>query len=733
MFDLSNLNSQQLLAVKTIDGPVLVVAGAGTGKTHVITSRIAYIVIEAGVLPNKILAITFTNKAADEMKKRINHFVPDAIFNWIGTYHSICTKILRDDIDKIGRNKIFTIIDADDQLTIIKNIIKTKNISLPAPFSAKNVRSWINQIKSILADFNELSEEITFNQIKIYDSSLIKIIKLIYDEYNHHLVINNCLDFDDLINFTYQVLKDNVQVREKWQTKFSYILVDEFQDTSYKQFMIIQYLTNPTTNNIFVVGDQNQTIYTWRGAYSGIFHDFAQWQKNYQKIELIKNYRSTPKILSVANSLIVHNGEKFGVSLSPVNQNNYDVECFIGECVNDEASFVTQKIKELKKSGIQYDKMMILYRTNSCSKSIEDNLIANGIPYTIFGGIEFYQRVEIKDLISYLKVIYKPDDLSYLRIINVPKRSIGNETIAKINQWASENNSSFINALHQIDLIDHLQDAIKNRIKSFLQFIKQLQEKMIKVKPQVAIKTIVNETKYFDYLKDEYKEYDDRYENVLELQNSINYFFTTKNNLTFVDFINEINLNMSLTKAKKLNEPCVQLMTIHLAKGKENDVVFLYNFNDGKIPNSKSLNDEQDLQEERRIAYVGLTRAINYLYLTCTNEVFAKNFFGHFKTKPSRFLKEIGQNNYKIIGKKIVSISDWQGQVFNSQQSSFQPKEMYTKTPYKFKVGDQIIHTIFGLGIVLDVNGNYLEVSFKKPHGKQTLMANHKAIKRVIN
>lgn len=716
MIDLSTLNPQQKKAVTIVAGPVLVIAGAGTGKTHVITTRIAYLINECGIAPQKILAITFTKKAAEEMENRVKRNIDTKNLKWICTYHGLCYRILKIEINRLGWDQKFNVIDVEEQLTIIKNILKNENITLPSSLKPRNILTKIKYIKKKINGINDDDlQDVDYSLGGIYDEKFTETFKKVITSYNNYLKKNNYLDFDDLINFVYFLLKDYQDIRVKWQENFDYILVDEFQDTDYKQFMIIKYLTNPNHNNIFVVGDQNQTIYTWRGAYAKIFDEFENWQKKYNKISLPINYRSTKKILKAANALISHNGEKFGTLLLPTNKNNFDVECFVGNDINDEANYVINKINQLHTNdGLPYNKIMILYRLNRSSRAIEDYLIRNHIPYTIYGGFQFYQRTEIKDLIAYLRVIYFDDELSYLRIINVPRRRIGDETIEKINKWAKNNDLTFIETLNKIDHVESINGIAKEKIKLFLQTIISLRKKIESIQPQQVIKAIINEINYFSYLKEEYRECDERYENIKELQEAINDFFK-KGKGNFIDFLNEINLYMSSPKEGKTQG--VKLMTIHFAKGKESECVFIFDFNNGTIPHSTNYSSsnftDEDDEEERRIAYVGITRAINHLYLTCSSY------------NESPYLNEIGQKNYKIITSTNSNLP--------VKNNNFSTQEMYHKTFPQFEIGEIIVHDFFGQGTIIAKKNLDIVVQFKPPYGKQTLKSNHKAIKKLIN
>lgn len=729
--DLSRLNQNQKKAVTTTQGPVLVIAGAGTGKTSVLTHRIAYLISELSVDPNRILAFTFTNKAADEMKQRINEIIPHSSIQWIRTYHSTCVKILKEDIDKLNRkwNSLFTVIDDDDQLTLIKQIVKDLNIQ--TNLQARKFNKIINIIKDNDINFSEYSSYDLAEMFEIQDIRDIQSAKRIYQTYQNRLEMSNQLDFTDLINLVHKLFSENEIIRKKWQNRFDYVLVDEFQDTNLKQFEIIKFLVTEQ-NNVFAVGDPNQTIYTWRGAYPSIFDDYVEHFKGTQVINLYLNYRSTSNILHGANNLILHNKSNFKNELQPINPYESDINVYIGEYLNDEANFICSTIKSFLKQGKKYSDILILYRANYCSKSIEESLISNQIPYVIFGSVNFYARKEIKDLISYLKMIFKPDDISAMRIINVPKRAIGVESVNNISAWANNKGITFVNALYQIDEVDTITDSTKNKVKKFVQDLQNLKNKIEENGIVNAITTIIKEIKYIEYLETTEIDVEDRKENIDALNKALIDFFKNNSNGTIVDYLNEISLYTSAEKTKVDIAKCVHLMTVHMAKGKEYDTVFIYDFNEGVIPNPKTLITTEGLEEERRIAYVAMTRAINNLIITCN-----RSTFGRFKeSAPSRFLKEI--KDYKMAYRTTRSISDKDLGWYDSkiEKSTFTPEidlsKIYTNKE-KFKVGDVIVHTTFGSGIITKVDGSMIDVIFKKPFGKKTIVSSHNAIKRMVS
>ncbi|XQP55911.1 MAG: ATP-dependent helicase [Mycoplasmoidaceae bacterium] len=730
--DLSKLNQNQKLAVTTTQGPVLVIAGAGTGKTSVLTHRIVYLISEVGVDPNRILAITFTNKAAEEMKERINKMIPHCSAQWIRTYHSACLKILKEDIDKLnlGWDSSFSVIDEDDQVTLVRQIIK--DLNLTTSVKAKKFVKVIGQIKLDDVDFENESFYDLAQKFELPDERDVQIAKTIYQTYQKRLNAADQLDFSDLINFTHSLLAKREDVRKKWQNQFDYVLVDEFQDTNLKQFEIIKFLVTGQ-NNVFAVGDPNQTIYTWRGAYPEIFDDYVEHFKGTQIINLYLNYRSTANILHGANNLINNNHSNFRNDLSPMNPYRSDINVYIADYLDEEANFICSTIKSFINQGKKYSDILILYRANYCSKAIEEKLMQNQIPYFIFGSVNFYARKEIKDLISYLKMIYRPDDISAMRIINVPRRAIGIDSVNNISAWASKHNMSFVNALHTIEEVDTIPDSTKNKVRFFLQDIQYLKQMIEKNGKGSAIPTLIKELKYIEYLETSESEIEDRRENIDELNRALLEFFRNNPNGTIIDYINEINLYTAAEKTRLNHSECVHLMTVHMAKGKEYDTVIVYDFNEGVIPSPNSLIMPHGLEEERRIAYVAMTRAINNLIITCTRD----NGFSRFRNKaPSRFLKEI--KNYQMAYRQTKKVSDKDLEWYDSREENkpFAPEvdlsKIYTNKE-KFKVGDVIVHTIFGSGIVTKVDGTMIDVIFKKPYGKKTIVATHNAIKRVVS
>ncbi len=732
--DLSKLNENQKLAVTTTQGPVLVIAGAGTGKTSVLTHRIVYLISEIGVDPNRILAITFTNKAADEMRSRINKMIAHCNAQWIRTYHSACVQILKEDIDKLelGWTTNFSIIDDDDQVSLVKQIMK--DLKLQTKVQAKKFVKIIGEIKLDDISFDDFSLYDLAQKFEVPSEMDVQAAQSIFKAYQLRLKAADQLDFSDLINFVHLLLSTKEDVRKKWQERFDYVLVDEFQDTNLKQFDIVKFLVTGQ-NNVFAVGDPNQTIYTWRGAYPEIFDDYVEQFKGTKQINLYMNYRSTSEILHAANNLINNNISNFKNELVPMNPFNSEVNVYIGDYLDEEANFICSTINSFIKQGKKYSDILILYRANYCSKSIEEKLMQNQIPYIVYGSVNFYSRKEIKDLISYLKMIYKPDDISAMRIINVPRRAIGIDSVNNISAWANKHGISFVNALYQIEEVDTISDSTKQKVKGFLSDLFYLKKIITNQGIGSAISTLVKELKYIEYLETSETEIEDRKENIDELNRALLEFLRKNPHGTIIDYINEINLYTSAEKTRVDNSQVVQLMTVHMAKGKEFDTVFIYDFNEGVIPSPNAILDRHGLEEERRIAYVAMTRAINNLIITCTRDT--GYGYGRYRNyAPSRFLKEI--KAYQMAYRTTRKISDKDLEWYDSRvdRTPFAPEvdlsKVYTNKE-QFKVGDVIVHTTFGSGIVTKVEGTMIEVIFKKPFGKKTIVASHNAIKRVVS
>lgn len=734
---LQNLNDKQLEAVKTTEGPVLVVAGAGSGKTKVLATRIAYLIDGIGCPDRNILAITFTNLACREMKSRVFSILNRPCNAQILTYHGLCLRILREDISIYGMDKNFNIIDDEEQSEIIKQIYQ--DWRLRDEFGKRcKIKMMVDFIRAIQSSCNCIERTFWDKNIDIPDqvNDLIKrhilhngddkYIKSIYLEYIKRKFKGNLLDYNDLITGAYKLLKYNPEIAKKWQQRFQYILVDEFQDTDYFQFQILQMLIN-SQENVFCVGDPDQTIYEWRGAYAEIFNDFLARFQNTKQIILDKNYRSTQNILDVANSLIKHNEKRIDKTLIAHNANGEKPIYYEGDSKNEEGRFVVNTIKELVKKGYAYKDIAILYRANFLSRFIEQALLYANIPYCIYGGVKFYQRKEIKDVLAYIRLIENPDDeLAIKRVINTPNRKIGDVTIDKIANYAFNKNISFAEALKTSSSSDPNVTWDKENVRSFVTLINSFKTLVKDLPLAEGVKKILEVIKYRDYLKTyDLNEETARWQNIEELLTSITQYSLDDEHPSYSSFLQSISLYTDTTSDdfKNKDENVVSLMTIHFAKGTEYKVVFIVGMYEGTFPNNRCEGNE----EERRIAFVGFTRAKEHLYLCSSHGV---SFNG--SDEPSSFISEINPSSIEKKKSSLSSNSNADLSWFDSQKPQ-RFDNQYNNFSIDFKVGDTIVHTVFGMGQIVEVDGDYIVVVFKKPYGKKTLNAHHKAIKRVKN
>ena len=734
---LQNLNDKQLEAVKTTEGPVLVVAGAGSGKTKVLATRIAYLIDGIGCPDRNILAITFTNLACREMKSRVFSILNRPCNAQILTYHGLCLRILREDISVYGMDKNFNIIDDEEQSEIIKQIYQ--DWRLRDEFGKRcKIKMMVDFIRAIQSSCNCIERTFWDKNIDIPDqvNDLIKrhilhngddkYIKSIYLEYIKRKFKGNLLDYNDLITGAYKLLKYNPEIAKKWQQRFQYILVDEFQDTDYFQFQVLQMLIN-SQENVFCVGDPDQTIYEWRGAYAEIFNDFLARFQNTKQIILDKNYRSTQNILDVANSLIKHNEKRIDKTLIAHNANGEKPIYYEGDSKNEEGRFVVNTIKELVKKGYAYKDIAILYRANFLSRFIEQALLYANIPYCIYGGVKFYQRKEIKDVLAYIRLIENPDDeLAIKRVINTPNRKIGDVTIDKIANYAFNKNISFAEALKTSSSSDPNVTWDKENVRSFVTLINSFKTLVKDLPLAEGVKKILEVIKYRDYLKTyDLNEETARWQNIEELLTSITQYSLDDEHPSYSSFLQSISLYTDTTSDdfKNKDENAVSLMTIHFAKGTEYKVVFIVGMYEGTFPNNRCEGNE----EERRIAFVGFTRAKEHLYLCSSHGV---SFNG--SDEPSSFISEINPSSIEKKKSSLSSNSNADLSWFDSQKPQ-RFDNQYNNFSIDFKVGDTIVHTVFGMGQIVEVDGDYIVVVFKKPYGKKTLNAHHKAIKRVKN
>ena len=734
---LDKLNERQKEAVLATEGPVLVLAGAGSGKTTVLVNRIAYMISEKHIRPWNILAITFTNKAAREMKDRIERLLGDTAKDmWIGTFHSVCVRILRSCIDLLGYNRDFVIYDTADTKTVMKECLRELDIDEKS-FPVRNVLSIISNAK------NDLMDAATFENVYKSDYRM-SIIAKIYYRYQTKLRKNNAVDFDDIILNTVKILSENPDVLSKYQDKFQYILVDEYQDTNNSQYLLINLLAQ-ANRNLCVVGDDDQSIYKFRGANIGNILNFEDDYSDVQKITLDQNYRSTQNILDAANSVISNNKGRMGKSLWTSNGDGNRVYVYTGTNEYDEARYIARQIKKHFDEQGSFSDCAILYRTNAQSRVIEEMLMRESVPYKVLSGLRFYDRKEIKDIIAYLRVVYNPnDDVSLARIINEPKRKIGNATLEKARNIAREKETSLYDVISHADDYPEFKTAIK-KLLGFSEIIKSL----IKLKDTVTIEDltgrILNDTGYMPALvMEDTTESKTRIENLGEFISVITEFEKNEETgNTLGEFLENISLVSDIDGYDE-NEDSAVLMTIHSAKGLEFPIVFLSGLEEGLFPGMRSMESDDDIEEERRLCYVAITRAKEQLYITKT---ISRTIHG--KTMPttaSRFFKEIPVEYLEdktTLQPKVAKVM----QDLGVRNASATKKEVYmTKgfgssvkssgsTDYsKFKAGDTVEHRTFGRGEILKAtpcgNDCILEIQFESI-GFKRLMAAFAKVKKI--
>jgi DNA helicase-2/ATP-dependent DNA helicase PcrA len=735
MIDYNLLNPEQLSAVKTTDGPLLVIAGAGSGKTRVLTYRIAYLISEKNIAPYNILAITFTNKAAKEMKERVENLVPESSKDiWISTFHSACVRILRRDIDKIGYDKNFVIFDTSDQKTLIKECMKELDID-EKNFPFQYILGEISKAKNSLIDVSE------FLSMYQSDYRLSKVAQ-IYGKYQKRLKENNALDFDDIIMKTINLFMENPEVLSFYQKKFKYIMVDEYQDTNHAQFTFVS-LVASGTGNLCVVGDEDQSIYGWRGADMRNILEFENEFSGAKTIKLEQNYRSTANILNAANNVIKNNKGRKSKTLW-TDKGQGEKICFNRlDNEHEEGLYIVNTIKSImRNSDKKYSDFGILYRMNAQSRVIEDCLMSDGIPYKVIGGLKFYDRKEIKDVIAYLRTLYNPADfLSIKRIINVPKRGIGKTTIDNIQNYASEKNISGWQVIDNIENIPGITRSVQ-QVKEFAESIKLLAIKSRDENILISelIKEIIENTGYLSELENEDTvENRTRIENLMEFVSVAVEYEREAESPTLTEFLENISL-VSDTEEDNGEEDAVTLMTLHSAKGLEFPIVLIPGMEEGVFPSYRSISEDTEVEEERRLCYVGITRARELLYISAAA---SRTLFGNTTyNKPSRFLDEIPQE--LLDGYEKQTKSEYTGEYesnFNSyfgkrigksyveNISGYQMKaQPINKDLSKFAAGVYVTHRKFGHGVISSIEPEgddlKLEIIFENS-GMKRLMAKY--------
>jgi len=730
---LENLNEQQYQAVTTTEGYVRVIAGAGSGKTKALTSRYAYLIEELGINASNILCVTFTNKAANEMRNRVKRLIGDKNdYGYITTYHGFCVKVLREDINKVQYPKQFIIMDVEDQKTVLREVyeelgINSKDVSFKQAIKHISIQkmdsSYIDYlaegkditIKKNLSKYseNEESEVKSDEDILLKDSPLIN--NKIFFKYLEKQRRNFALDFDDLINFALYIFEHYKDVLEKWQKRLYYVQVDETQDSSTKQFYLVELLSQ-VHKNLFVVGDPDQTIYEWRGAKPEILVDFDKRYTGCQTLIMNQNYRSTPNILNLGNYIIKNNKVRIDKDMFTNNKEGVDVVHFHAKSDFEEGLFVANEIQQLvKNQNLKYSDFSILYRANHVSRTIEQSFIKEQIPYSIWGGIRFFERREIKDVLSYLRLIVFGDDLSFLRVINTPTRKLGKKWIADIKQLAEQNGTSYFETVELNPL--KRQSAVE-----FASMIKEFRKRKNKVIISDLVQEILDKTGLIDMYRSDGDE--ERLENIKELQNAI---IALENEdvekLTLENYLQEIALYTDMDIDDSKNER-VKLMTIHTSKGLEFPYVFLCGFTDGILPSFMSLKEKR-IEEERRLTYVAITRAEKAFYMT---ESEGYNFQTGMNKYPSRFLWEIKDNLYVRQG--ILP-----EQIINEAKSQIEyEKGLLNPAPIPIlEVGDVVEFSSWGEGKVIskdDVQKIYL-IYFNTLKGDRPIRYDWRGIKKI--
>lgn len=717
---LKGLNDRQREAVLHTGGPLLILAGAGSGKTRVLTHRIAYLIEEKEVFPGNILAITFTNKAANEMKERVASLLDGDVDNiWMGTFHSIGVRILRRDIDKIGYERSFSIYDRDDQITLMKECIKEKDLNKDI-YKEKSVLATISSLKDGM-----ISPDTYINQN--YNDFYRRNVGELYALYQKKLKQNNALDFDDLIIKTLELLRTEPMVLDYYQKKFKYIFIDEFQDTNKSQYELVRLLSNKH-RNLCVVGDDDQSIYKFRGADITNILNFEKDFSDSKIIKLEQNYRSTKNILDVANHVIKNNSERKDKSLWT---NNEEGDLVVVETLpdsQDEAYFVASMVEKLMDEGYKPADFAILYRTNAQSRSFEEAFMKRNIPYKIVGGLRFYDRREIKDILAYLKLIQNPnDDISLKRIINVPRRGIGNSTMEKIEEYASSVGESIYTILQDLEGIPNLSTRAINNLKEFVGII----DNLMGVRDQMGIKDFMGEVlDQTGYIKDLEKE--DSIESRTRLENikefvSVAIDFEVRNpEGTLEDFLANVSLLSDVDKTEDLDNSATML-TVHSAKGLEFPVVFLVGMEEGLFPISRALEDELELEEERRLCYVAITRAQKLLFITHAK---IRTIYGNVNySLPSRFIDEIPENLTTTIEENNGLAKEGKRQLINvidytKRSDSSTPQSPSNKGDVK--VGARVSHKKWGVGTVVQVKDREgdkeIVIAFDEPTGLKRLL-----------
>jgi len=696
--DLTTLNDKQKEAVLYNDGPLLIIAGAGAGKTKTLTTKIAYLIEEEKVSPYNILAITFTNKAAGEMKDRIYGLIGSVAKNiQISTFHSFGLKLLRENFSILGYDRNFVIMDSDDSLTVVKKILKDSNYD-PKIYNPRAIRNKISSCK------NEMMSPEAYAKYAV--SEYEKVIQEVYRKYEDKLQRNNSVDFDDLLLLPIELFKKNPEVLERYQNLYKYILIDEYQDTNEAQYILTKLLSEKN-RKITCVGDDSQSIYSFRGANYKNILNFEKDYKDAKTILLEQNYRSTTTILDAANDVIKNNKMRKDKNLWTARGKGEKIKYYRAYNEKDEAAYVIRKIKELVNKDVRYEDIAVLYRTNAQSRVLEEEMLKENLPYRVVGSFYFYSRKEIKDLIAYLRLIHNPkDNVSLLRVINTPKRGIGLKTIEKLTEKADLENTSIFEAITSGKELE-----FRNVI-----------EKLTSISEELTLTELIDKVLDASGLRKELEdekslESEIRLENLEEFKSITKSFEEREGLISLEDFLFEISL-VSDVEDYKEDSNRISLMTVHSVKGLEFNHVFVVGMEEGIFPHMNSLMENNELEEERRLCYVAITRAKDDLHLVNARR---RTLFGKEQINPvSRFISEINTDLLESNVKDEIK-----------QEVKVDTSDMFREEDVDYQVGDYVYHETFGTGKVVEVTNSLVSVAFKHPHGIKKLMKNHKKLSKV--
>lgn len=697
--NLNELNDKQKEAVLYNDGPLLIIAGAGAGKTKTLTTKIAYLIDELGASPYSILAITFTNKAAKEMKDRVYAQVGDAAKKMtVSTFHSFGLRLLRDNSDVLGYDRNFVIMDSDDSLTVVKKIIKDMGYD-PKVYNPRGIRNQISSCK------NEMTTPSMYEKYAV--SEYEKVVCEIYRRYEDKLYKNNSVDFDDLLLLPIKLFRTHPEILERYQDYYKYILVDEYQDTNQAQYILTKMLSEKN-RNLTCVGDDSQSIYSFRGANYKNILNFEKDYKDAKTILLEQNYRSTSVILDAANDVIKNNKQRKDKKLWTARGEGEKIKYYRAYNERDEAQYVIRKIKELINRNVDYKDIAVLYRTNAQSRVMEEEMLKENLPYRVVGSFYFYSRKEIKDLIAYLRLIHNSkDNVSLLRVINVPKRGIGLKTIDNLTKKADENDTSIYESI------------TSGKELAFKEMIEKLKEISNEITLTELIDKVLEATGMKEELESEKTlEAEIRLENLEEFKSITKAFEEREGLVSLEDFLLEISL-ISDVEDYRDDPNRINLMTIHSVKGLEFDHVFVIGMEEGLFPHMNSLMENSEIEEERRLMYVAITRAKDNLHLVNARR---RTLFGKEQINPvSRFISEINSNLLESNVKDEIK----------PQEEKIEVEEMFREEDTDYQVGDYVYHETFGAGRVVEVSNTLVSVAFKHPHGIKKLMKNHKKLSKV--